>query len=208
MATDTNIRPVSAMRAHDNLVKNIEHLLGMCRGLVADNKLNSDEIIFLDAWLKDTPDLYDTWPGSTIAKRLKRILIDDEITADEAQDLKQCLLDIIGRELDDGAVSGGATAFPVDDIAEMDANGKRFCCTGKFLFGSRNACIRAIKERGGTHTTGVSGKTDYLIIGALSSRDWKMTSYGRKIEDAINMKARGHAIAIVAEPKWAELLQI
>ena len=44
---------------------------------------------------------------------------------------------------------------------------------------------------------GQAGQTDYLVIGILGSEDWIHTSYGRKIEKAIEIKQKGFNVAII-----------
>jgi len=48
----------------------------------------------------------------------------------------------------------------------------------------------------------ITQKLDYLIIGELSSRDWRFSSYGRKIEKAMLLQEKGHALQIVTEEAW------
>ncbi len=49
----------------------------------------------------------------------------------------------------------------------------------------------------------ITRETDYLVIGTLASEAWVHTTHGRKIEAAVEMKAEGHRIIIVAEEHWA-----
>ena len=49
-------------------------------------------------------------------------------------------------------------------------------------------------------------KTDYLVVGSLISRDWKHGSFGRKIETAVQYRARRGKLAIIPEDHWASYL--
>ena len=56
-------------------------------------------------------------------------------------------------------------------------------------------------------SSSVTLKTDYLVIGDLSSRDWKFSSFGRKIEKAIEYRDSGKSdVAIISEQMWLERL--
>ena len=42
-------------------------------------------------------------------------------------------------------------------------------------------------------------KTDFLIIGDDSNPCWAFSCYGRKVEEAMNMRKQGYKISIVKE---------
>ncbi len=51
----------------------------------------------------------------------------------------------------------------------------------------------------------MSKEVDYLVIGTLASRDWRFSSHGRKIENAIALQKSGHPIVIINERTWLKL---
>jgi hypothetical protein len=73
------------------------------------------------------------------------------------------------------------------------------------MYGTRASCERAIESRGG-HVANVQRSLSYLVIGELSSRDWKFTAYGTKIEGAIRLKAEGYPLSVVSEVQWVAAL--
>jgi NAD-dependent DNA ligase len=75
--------------------------------------------------------------------------------------------------------------------------------TGKFVTGKRAFCEAAVERLGGWCDSRITRETDYLVIGTLASEAWMHTTHGRKIEAAVEMKAQGHPISIVAEEHWA-----
>lgn len=109
-------QPARAINWHRNLVKSTESLPGLCRGLIADNQLNEHEVVFLDTWLKENDEITRSWPGDVIARRVREILADGIVTADEAEDLKETLAQITGTDLDQGLVAGMSTCFPVEAV--------------------------------------------------------------------------------------------
>lgn len=205
MYQDQDGQPAPGFRAHDNLKKHLEHLLGLCRGLIADNHLSPEEVVFLDTWLKEHPDLDDTWPGQTLKKRLTAILADDRVDPEEADDLHQTINQIIGGDLESGVVAGGS-ALPLSAETHVTIPEHTFCLTGKFLMGARKSCERAIADAGGQPAPRVTQKLDYLVIGSLASRDWAHTSHGRKIEAAIANQQGGATTRIIDEETLAAAL--
>lgn len=197
---------IKAFNRHRNFLKSVESLIGICRGLLADGQLVEQEIIFLDTWLKDNEQIINDWPADVIARRLRAILADGVITHDEAEDLRKTLEGIVGGGLEHGAVDGMATRLPVEEVETIEFDGKLFCFTGKFVYGSRKKCEQAIIDRGALAHPSVINGLDYLVIGTLASRDWINTSHGRKIESAVANKGKGKPVVILAEEVWVKHL--
>ena len=57
-----------------------------------------------------------------------------------------------------------------------------------------------VTKNGGLISGNVTKKINYLVIGTLSSRDWKFSSHGRKIEKAISYRDdEGVELEIISE---------
>lgn len=188
------------------LGRSCESLIGIAAGIIADGDVNKQEIQFLSTWLSEHCELAMTWPGEVIFKRVQHILADGVITEEECLYMQKTLTDLVGGSFsDDGGIASGAAVLPVDTDAVIRISQATFCFTGQFIYGTRAACERAVCERGGNVGT-VSKKLDYLVIGSMSSRDWKNTSFGTKIEMAMNLKQNGADIVIVTESQWVAAL--
>lgn len=176
------------------------HLLGLARGLTADSQLNDKEIKTLHRWLKKAWPLHSRWPANILIPRLREVLADGVVTETERTDLLALLDELNGGSmLETGVATGMTIGLPFDAAVRVDFNGHKFCPTGKFIYGPRAKVERAIIERGGSVSVTPTVKTNYLIVGSLASRDWAMTSYGRKIEAAMTLKGSGSNIVIVSE---------
>jgi DNA polymerase III epsilon subunit-like protein len=70
--------------------KTMEELVGLCRGLVADDKLTTDEVIFLSNWLQDAG-FVSEWPASEISLAVERVLDDGVVTLEEKEYLKSLI---------------------------------------------------------------------------------------------------------------------
>ncbi len=181
-----------------------QHLLeGLCKGMLANHQLVESEVRYLDWWLSQNGMLKNNYPGKELYKLVKDILADGIITPDESETLKQALIDFTGCDIANGVVDGMATRLPIEHVDNIDLQDSVVCLTGKFLCGSRNKCKTEIEAAGGIVVDTITQKIDYLIIGALSSRDWRFQSYGRKIELAINYRdEKGIPLKIISEEQW------
>ncbi|WP_435102303.1 BRCT domain-containing protein [Arhodomonas sp. AD133] len=197
---DDDAQPIQAVNYRANLKKATESLLGICKGLIADQRLNEQEVVFLDAWLRDNAIVLDRWPGNVIGERVNAVLADGVVTDEEAQDLAETLAEMAGIDLSQGVVSGLSNRTEAEQASgDIAFAGCSFCCTGKFIYGPRRKVEAAIAERGGEPRKNVTQDLDYLVIGGLASRDWAHTSHGRKIEAAIQNRDAGHPVVIIEE---------
>lgn len=179
----------------------------ICTGLVADNRIEDSEVKFLDLWIKQYPDVTTGWPGKVIADRIRSILADGVITEAERGDLLDTLKGITGFQLEEtGAAEAAVASIPFDDDPSIYFDSRTFCFTGRFLFGTRASCEREILKRGSIAVDNVSSKLEYLVVGSLIEPSWAHTSYGRKIEKAIDYNNKGHGIALISEHQWIEAL--
>jgi len=101
-----------------------------------------------------------------------------------------------------------STELPVTKNAVITLPCSVFCLTGKFITGTRQKCEDLVIRCGGQVESGVTLRTNYLVIGDLASRDWKFSSFGRKIESAIKYRESGKSdVAILSEQMWVESLR-
>jgi len=89
--------------------------------------------------------------------------------------------ELIGR-LKGAGVSTASTAVKREGVAPAPLAGLSFVITGKFAGRTREQMATWIKERGGSVSSAVSGKTDYLVAGEdVGSKLAKAASLGVKI---------------------------
>ena len=173
---------------------------GLCKGLIADKSLNNEEIKYLSWWIKQNGTLKNNYPGKELYALVSEILSDGIITAEESAILHKALIDFTGCDLESGVVDGLSTKLPVDNDIDTKLEGKVFCLTGVFMAGKRSHIKELIECNGGEVAEGITKKIDYLVIGTLSSRDWRFSSHGRKIEKAIAYRDNeGAKLRIITE---------
>jgi len=78
-------------------------------------------------------------------------------------------------------------------------DGRTFCFTGKSPRMRRPMIAELLDERGGIVRDRVSRKTDYLVVCSEGSAYWRYGVFGRKLLDAMAMRAGGGDIRIVCE---------
>lgn len=184
------------------------HLLnGLCKGLIADKVLSEDEIRYLDWWLTQNGALKNNYPGKELYILIKDILQDGVITKEESATLCKALVDFTGCDLDSGVVDGLATRLPINNDAKVIVSGKIFCLTGVFMAGKRSLVEDMIVAAGGEISERITKKLDFLVVGTLSSRDWRFSSHGRKIEKAVSYRDDdGAKLKIISEEMLFEVL--
>ena len=85
-----------------------------------------------------------------------------------------------------------------------DISGKNIVLTGDFKAGSRDDITSQLEKLGANVKTGVSGKTNYVIVGALGSASWSFGTYGSKVSDAMEFQQKGKPVEIVKEEDFFE----
>lgn len=139
---------------------------------------------------------------------MQSILSDGVITEEERTTLLQEITAFTGSNISEGIVDGYSTTSPIDLIDAFTPTNSKVCLTGKFLCGSRRQCESDLIKLGCQIVDRVTQDLDYLIIGALSSKDWKFQSFGRKIEQAIDYRDnKGIPLKILSEEHWQTLMR-
>lgn len=201
-----NIPTIKAIQQSTDTRK-LQTLLGICSGLSADSVLNDKEISYLHAWLIDNKSIIDVWPANVIYKRIETIKKDGVITDDERSNLIALLQEISGNTFSStGAVTHEVAGIEYETDPDIVFTNTLYCFTGEFIFGTRAKCERTILNLGAMAVSNVSGNLDYLVVGSRISENWINTSYGRKIEKAIQLKTNGSNLAIISEKQWIDAI--
>lgn len=197
----------SSGKYYDEITSSIQFLAGMIHGMMADCDLSDAELHALQSWIEANDFLSGTYPFDEINSLLSSIMADDVITEAERNTLLAFLSTVI--EFKDSlnltekeflnlrkeySVSGICAICPEITFAD-----KSFCFTGEFNRGQRKEIAAKITKLGGIAKSAVSGKTDYLVVGNAGNPCWAYACYGRKIEEAMNLRKQGAHVVIVNE---------
>ncbi|MEW6612735.1 MAG: BRCT domain-containing protein [Pseudomonadota bacterium] len=205
MSRDLNNFALSAIHTERIVQRQLDELVGICKGALLDGHIDQGEAEGIRAWLNANIHCLDTWPASVLYDRLRSMLADGRLDADEERDLLGLVLRIAQPERSDGTA---VSALPTDDPAPtIIFENRNFCFTGVFDFGSRAECQAAVASRGGNNLTGVTRKLHYLVIGAVGSEFWKHSTFGTKIAKAVDYRQSGVPLAIVSEHHWVAHLK-
>lgn len=190
--------------------RQVDELLGLVKGVLADGALCTGEVEFLYRWMELNREIAAYWPASVIYPRIAAALADGQVDAEEEKELMGLLLSLVGGNTAPlhGARSDATTlplCRPAPDIEFVE---RRFCFTGAFASGPRVWCEQQVLERGGETASTITQKLSYLVIGEIGSRDWAHSTFGRKIQKAVEYRDKGMPIKIISEEHWYSQLQV
>ncbi|HEY9512667.1 MAG TPA: BRCT domain-containing protein [Rhodanobacter sp.] len=189
--------------------RNTDELIGICRGILADGGINISEAYFLLDWLERHRESLGVFPFDVLHRRVSDALTNGVLDSDEERDLLEALTGTVGGEsATPGSSASLSTALPFDDpLPPVTYSESVFVVTGTFEYGSRKVVVEAIQSHGGIVRAAVSKTVRFLIVGEIGSRDWKHSSFGRKIEEAVALRSAGVGLCVLPERYWRTSLQ-
>ena len=190
------------------ILKHLNNLMGIISGLICDDHLHEAEVNFLSTWMSEHPELALEYPASIIYRRVREVLSDGVISSVERDYLLEEFKILSGTNfLETGAALPEHIASVFDSDPHVIIPDNNFVFTGKFLWGTRASCERAVVQRGGYFSDRITLTTNYLVVGSMSSPDWITENFGRKIQKAAEMAESGEfEISIIREPDWVMVL--
>jgi NAD-dependent DNA ligase len=184
------------------LKQSLGELLGLARGLLADQELTDSEINFLHEWLEDRYHMTASFPGNVIHKRIKEVLEDGIVTEEERSHLVDTLTMLVEDRFEDLAEQVDLTELWFDDVGLIEFNQARFCLTGNFVYGPTEVCKSEIEKRGGVVNKSVGNEVQYLVVGGLGVDEWRSGGLGTEIEKAMRLRAIDSSVKIIPEDSW------
>lgn len=187
--------------------RQIDELIGIVKGVLADGVICQQEVEFLLRWLESNRNAASEWPANVLYSRIAAAMEDGRLDEEEESDIMALLLQTVGGasvpQQDDA--SSNSTSLPLSDpLPAIEVPDHSFCFTGKFASGTRSWCESAVIERGGLALPSITKKLNFLVIGEIGSRDWLHSTYGLKIKKALDYRASGVPLSIVSERHWHE----
>ncbi len=183
--------------------RQIDTLIGLSKGLMADGKVDQAEAEYLLSWLIQNSQSSSNPIIENLLEKLELMLEDGILDPEESAELKASLQSIAGETSEIGELSKTAT-LPVDDpMPSIRFEDSLFLFTGTCAFGTRKQCQAAIETLGGLNAKSVTKSLNYLILGTYVTDSWTHESFGRKIEKAMEYRESGSPLVIVTEEHWA-----
>lgn len=181
----------------------IDELIGMARGIVADSTVNQKEAVFLSSWMEGNVAFCEDRIVNQLYRRIHEMLVDGILDSNEQIELLGILREYTGESTCAQPANMASTLPLCNPAPIVEFPTMAFCLTGKFAYGPRRICEEIVIDRGGKVQAGVTMDLDFLVVGTFSSTDWVHTSYGRKIEKAVEYREKNGRPSIIPEDLWA-----
>lgn len=185
----------------------IQMLEGLVHGLLSDNILSDKEILQFQQWIENNQILKGTYPYDDLKILLNEILKDETISEDE----RGILIAYFGKfintkvsmNINEGEIKEFQEKHSTTSIFTENPNiqfvGNSFCLTGDSTKVTKKEFAELIESKGGLNHKNVTLKTTYLVVGDSGSEMWTFSSYGRKVEKALENQKKGNGILIISE---------
>ena len=148
--------------------RQIDELIGIARGLVADDHINPAEMEFLQKWLAANLHISDQPVVNVLYHRINQMLADGVLDDDESAELLDTLKNFRRRDFELGEVLK-PTSLPLSEPAPvLTFVGQRYCFTGTFNFGCRKDCEQAVVKLGADIGSLIQ-KTNVLVVGVYAT---------------------------------------
>lgn len=201
----------------EDITKDIQELHGMLHGIIADQKIDMEELRGLQDWIYEREHLKGCFPYDEIESLVLGTLRDGVIDKQEHEALLAFFKDFVDYstaqrvkrsiQLAEGLAQplpkmGGVCA--VDPLIEFDE--KVFVFTGISARAPRQQIAKVIAGRKGRLEDNVA-ISHYLVVGNNGNPAWAFACYGRKVEKAMNLRKEGKSIVIVNEVDFWDALE-
>ena len=174
-------------------------LFGILDGIACDNVINEHELDTLLKWLKSHIHLSGIFPFDNLLAIVTEILEDGIITKTESDELIATIKRFTSPLETNSSDSCEKAVFIV---------GKNFCLSGNFQHGEKCDIGKKIAVAGGIIVSGVSKKTDYLVVGGMGSSEWKFGNYGSKVSKALELQDQCVPIVILSEEELFKIVNL
>ena len=182
--------------------RQIDQLIGLAGGIVADGIVNQAEAEMLMDWLRANQ-MTENLHLCRLFDQVQEILEDGVLDEDEARALHDALIEWTGNSRAAGEELTTAS-LPLDpEPRAVQIAGQTFVFTGTGVFGTRKAMRDVTIRAGGAVENAVTRRTQFLVLGTYVTSSWAHESFGRKIEKAMDYRDRAlTGLRIVHEQDW------
>lgn len=182
--------------------RQIDTLIGLSKGLIADGKIDQGEAEALLTWLIQARQSTTNPIIINLLGRVSDMLEDGVLDEDESSELLGLLRKLAGEPSAIGELAK-TTSLPNDTPAPpVEFDGHSFLFTGTCVYGPRRLCKEAVLSLGGINANSVTQTLNFLVLGTYVTDSWIHESFGRKIEKAMDYRTRGLPLSIITEEHW------
>lgn len=182
--------------------RQIDTLIGISKGLVADGEVDQPEAEFLLTWLIQSSQNTNNPIILNLLNKVESMLEDGILDSEESAELLSLLYKIGGESSEIGELAK-TTSLPINHpLPTVTFQGKEFLFTGTCAYGTRKQCQAVIETLGGINAINVTKNLNYLVLGTYVTDSWIHETYGRKIEKAMQYRDDGVPLIIITEEHW------
>ena len=187
--------------------KKAHEFIGLCLGVLADNRLVKPEVEFLRDWLRKHPRVASNYPVKGLFIRMCEMLEDEVIDEEEEKELFEHLYELTGsskkkesslEKLADKVMLPSFT----EPVPSIKFSQSRFFLHGQFIIGTNEWLTTQVAEKGGVVVDELCEMTDYCIIGAMAELE---TGMGEDLARQLSIYSDKN-LKIVSEEHWVNLL--
>ena len=187
--------------------KKAHEFIGLCLGILADNKLVKEEVEFLRDWLRRHPRVAGSYPVKGLFIRLCEMLEDQEIDEAEEKELFQHLYEITGtRKKKTGTLATlpevSATVEYSDPVPHILFEESNFHLFGQFIIGTPERLNEVITDKGGIISNGLCEEVEYCIIGAMAELGGELTDEAGRLINTL----KDQGMKVMTEESWVDLI--
>lgn len=197
---------INRKKYYTTITASIQSLIGILKGISFDDRINAEEVAYLQNWMEENDHLRNSWPYDELYSFLTYIMEDGEITQDEHDRLLEYCKSVSGDEH-----SGMVGAPIIMGFCQVDPQitipERSFCITGVSKKHKRKEIAEEIELYGGYMQNNISKKLNYLVICDERNTCWAFSCYGRKVEQVNTLRMKGAEIAIVHENDLYDAIQ-
>ncbi len=200
---------------YDVVTSDIQKLEGVLHGIISDNVITAEEMLGLKAWLNENEHLAKTYPYDEVYSIALAVMADGVVSEQE-----QTMLKAFFSEFADIRSSEIINVADIQRVkAEINIHGicstcpeivfpnKIFCFTGTSSKTTRQGFANIVTSIGARFVNNVTQETNYLVIGNEGNPCWAFSCYGRKVEQAVNLRKSGLGILIIHEHDFWDALE-
>lgn len=187
--------------------KKAHEFIGLCLGILADNKLVKPEVEFLRDWLRRHPRVAGNYPVKGLFIRLCEMLEDEVIDEEEEKELFEHLYELTGsKKKKESSLEKLADKVMMPSFTEpvpsIKFNESRFFLQGQFIIGTNEWLATQVLEKGGHVVNDLCDQTDYCIIGAMAEIE---TGVEADLARKLSVYSESN-LKIISEENWVNLL--
>ncbi|MBE7497536.1 MAG: NAD-dependent DNA ligase [Verrucomicrobiaceae bacterium] len=200
---------------YDDITSDIQRLQGILHGILADGHISDDEIKQLSEWVDSHSSLKGCYPYDEIDSLLTQVLRDGKVSEEERAMLSDFFEDFISyslsKRMQNARERRSAPRQTLKGLCascpELVFQERCYCFTGASTRAPRSKIASLVESLGGAFSSSVTPKVHFLVVGANGNPAWAYSCYGRKVEQAMKLRAEGHSLVIVHENDFWDAAQ-